>query len=105
MQYRNIVKGYFIDRPNRFIAHVELDGEAVVCHVKNTGRCRELLKPRAEVVLEKSENPNRKTEYDLIAVYKGARLINLDSQAPNAVFGEWVRCGGFFPDLKTVRRE
>ena len=105
MQYGNIVKGYFMDRPNRFIAHVELNGEVVVCHVKNTGRCRELLTPGAEVVLERCENPNRRTAYDLIAVYKGDRLINLDSQAPNAVFGEWVWSSGYFADLKTVRRE
>lgn len=105
MQYGQIVTGYFLDRPNRFIANVEVDGEKKICHVKNTGRCRELLTPRAKVILAKGENPNRKTEYDLVAVYKGDRLINLDSQAPNAVFGEWVKQSGYFSDLHFVRPE
>ena len=105
MQYGQVVTGCFMERPNRFIAHVEVDGEEKVCHVKNTGRCRELLTPRAKVILAKGENPNRKTEYDLVAVYKGERLINLDSQAPNAVFGEWVRQSGYFPNLTLVKPE
>ena len=105
MQYERIKRGYFIARPNRFIAQVEVDGEIKICHVKNTGRCRELLTPRATVILAKGEAPNRKTEYDLVAVYKGERLINLDSQAPNAAFGEWVRKGGYFPDLTYVKAE
>ena len=105
MQYQKIVTGYFLERPNRFIAHVEVDGEEKICHVKNTGRCRELLTPRARVILATGENPNRKTEYDLVAVYKGDRLINLDSQAPNAVFGEWVREGRYFPNLTLVKPE
>ena len=105
MQYGQVVTGCFLERPNRFIARVEVDGEEKVCHVKNTGRCRELLTPRAKVILAKGENPNRKTEYDLVAVYKGERLINLDSQAPNAVFGEWVRQSGYFPNLTLVKPE
>ena len=105
MQYKQIVTGYFLGRPNRFIAHVEVDGEKKICHVKNTGRCRELLTPRAKVILARGENPNRKTEYDLIAVYKGDRLINLDSQAPNAVFGEWVRRSEYFSELTFVKPE
>ena len=105
MKYQHIVRGRFLERPNRFIAYVEVDGESVVCHVKNTGRCRELLTPNATVILAKSENPNRKTVYDLVAVYKGDRLINMDSQAPNAVFGEWVRESGYFPDLTCVKPE
>ena len=105
MQYKQIVTGYFLERPNRFIAHVEVDGEKKICHVKNTGRCRELLTPRAKVILARGENPNRKTEYDLIAVYKGDRLINLDSQAPNAVFGEWVRRSEYFSELTFVKPE
>lgn len=84
-----------MSRPNRFIAEVEIDGEVKVCHVKNTGRCRELLIKGVRVILERSDNPNRRTEYDLVAVYKGDKLINIDSQAPNAVFGEWLRAGGF----------
>lgn len=105
MEYQHIKQGYFLNRPNRFIAHVELDGEEVVCHVKNTGRCRELLTPRAVVYLEESDNPNRKTRYDLIGVEKGERKINMDSQAPNQVFGEWARGGGFRSDLRKLQSE
>ena len=105
MEYQHIKQGYFLNRPNRFIAHVELDGEEVVCHVKNTGRCRELLTPRAVVYLEESDNSNRKTRYDLIGVEKGERKINMDSQAPNQVFGEWARGGGFRSDLLKLQSE
>lgn len=100
MLYSNIHEGVFIDRPNRFIANVMVDGVPVVCHVKNTGRCRELLVPGAKVLLEKSANPARKTQYDLVKVYKGYRLVNMDSNAPNTVFGEFIRSGGlgFVPD-------
>ncbi len=105
MQYPNIVSGRFLSRPNRFIAHVELDGQEVVCHVKNTGRCRELLIPGTTVWLCKSGNPARKTAYDLVAVEKGNLLINMDSAAPNAVFGEFARTGKFLPDTETVRSE
>ena len=90
MRYREVKKATFLARPNRFIAYVELDGEMVVCHVKNTGRCRELLIPGAEVWLEKGSTPNRKTAWDLIAVRKGEHLINMDAQAPNRIFAEWV---------------
>ena len=105
MEYQHIKQGYFLTRPNRFIAHVELDGEEVVCHVKNTGRCRELLTPRAVVYLEEGDNSNRKTRYDLIGVEKGERKINMDSQAPNQVFGEWARGGGFRSDLRKLQSE
>lgn len=88
MHYHEVKKGVFLARPNRFVAHVKLDGEEVVCHVKNTGRCRELLVPGAEVWLERGQNPARKTAWDLIAVRKGERLINMDAQAPNKVFAE-----------------
>ena len=100
MKYSNIHEGIFLERPNRFIAHVRIDGERTVCHVKNTGRCRELLVPGARVLLEKSANPQRKTAYDLVKVYKGERLINMDSNAPNTVFGEFLRSGGlgFVPE-------
>ena len=94
MKYNNMTPGRFLRRPNRFIAHVEIAGEEQVVHVKNTGRCRELLKPGAVVWCEKSGNPNRKTQYDLITVRKGDRLINMDSQAPNIAAGEWLRSGG-----------
>lgn len=93
MRYQSIVKGRFVSRPNRFIAHVELDGGLEVCHVKNTGRCRELLTPGAAVYLERSGNPARKTKYDLIAVEKNGLLINMDAQAPNKVFAEWMAAG------------
>ncbi|MBE6579225.1 MAG: DNA/RNA nuclease SfsA [Ruminococcaceae bacterium] len=96
MQYGKTVTGRFLSRPNRFIAHVEIDGTDTVCHVKNTGRCKELLTPGAKVVLEVCENPARKTAFDLIAVYKGDLLINMDSQSPNKAFGEWAATSGFF---------
>ena len=102
MRYQNMVSGIFRARPNRFIAHVDIDGQETVCHVKNTGRCKELLTPGAQVFCEKSLNPNRKTAYDLIAVQKGDRLINMDSQAPNAAAKTWLLGGGLgeIQDLK-----
>ena len=102
MRYRNIEEAVFLDRPNRFIAHVELEGKAETVHVKNTGRCRELLIPGATVYLERSENPLRKTAWDLVAVRKGERLINMDSQAPNKVFGEFALSGGFVPGVTSL---
>ena len=94
MHYQHVIPGRFIDRPNRFIAHVETEDGVQRVHVKNTGRCRELLLPGATVYLERGTSPNRKTPYDLIAVEKAGRLINMDSQAPNAAAGEWLRSGG-----------
>ncbi len=92
MRYENVTEGIFLDRPNRFIAHVEIGGKEQVCHVKNTGRCRELLIPGSEVWLARSGRPERKTKYDLIAVRKGnGVLFNIDSQAANAVALEWLR--------------
>ncbi|MBQ8697303.1 MAG: DNA/RNA nuclease SfsA [Clostridia bacterium] len=105
MKYAQTLKGKFISRPNRFIAYVEIGGEEKVCHVKNTGRCKELLIPGATVVLEKSDKPERKTEYDLISVYKGDKLINMDSQAPNKVFGEWAAESGFFGEAPFIKPE
>ena len=90
MTYENMTPGIFLDRPNRFIAHIEIDGAVEICHVKNTGRCRELLIPGCTVYCQRSANPNRKTKFDLIAVQKGDRLINMDSQAPNKAAGEWL---------------
>ncbi len=91
MQYKQITKGKFHSRPNRFIANIYIDGKLETVHVKNTGRCRELLLPGADVILEVCDNPNRKTAYDLIAVYKeGTGLVNMDSQAPNKVVAEWL---------------
>ena len=94
MRYENMVQGSFLARPNRFIAHVRIGGEVQVCHVKNTGRCRELLTQEATVWCQESSNPNRKTKYDLISVQKGERIINMDSQAPNIAVGEWLKNGG-----------
>lgn len=91
MRYDNIHKGKFLSRPNRFIANVEIDGKAEVCHVKNTGRCKELLVEGCTVWLEHSDSESRKTAFDLVAVEKGDRLINMDSQAPNKAVGEWLR--------------
>ena len=105
MKYENTVCGKFIDRPNRFIAHAQTEGQIQVCHVKNTGRCRELLIPGVSVVLERASNPQRKTPYDLIAVYKGDKLINIDSQAPNKVIGEWLKEGKFFKNITLIRPE
>ena len=102
MQYNNMVPGIFLARPNRFIAHVEIDGKIEICHVKNTGRCRELLPAGAKVWCQQSDNPNRKTRFDLITVQKGNRLINMDSQAPNIAAKEWLLSGGLgeISDLK-----
>lgn len=105
MQYGKILPARFLARPNRFVARVEAEGQELICHVKNTGRCRELLVPGATVWLEESKNPNRKTKFDLIAVEKGTRLINMDAQAPNQVFAEWARSGGFRKDLTLLRPE
>lgn len=109
MNYPNISSGIFLARPNRFLAEVEVAGERRVCHVKNTGRCRELLVPGCRAYLVESDNPARKTRYDLVAVEKeterGPLLVNLDSQAPNRVFGEWAAAGGFRSGLTLLRPE
>ena len=105
MQYQAVKKGIFLHRPNRFIAQVEIDGHTETVHVKNTGRCRELLIPGVTVYLEESGNLNRKTRFDLIAVEKGPLLINMDAQAPNQVFREWAQSGAFRPDLALLRPE
>lgn len=104
MYYKNIVPGIFLSRPNRFIAHIMIDGQEKICHVKNTGRCKELLAPGADVWCEKSGNPDRKTQYDLIAVQKGSRLINMDSQAPNKAVHEWLSGGGL-GEIENLRAE
>lgn len=119
MQYAKVVPAKFVSRPNRFIAHVEIDGVDTVVHVKNTGRCKELLVPGCKVYLEKPDNPARKTPYDLIAVEKvvtvqsenGRKskkiiLINMDSQAPNKVAGEWIRAHNeLFPEITFLKPE
>lgn len=105
MRYNNIKAAKFIDRPNRFIANIEIDGKREVCHVKNTGRCRELLTGNAAIFVQEFNNSVRKTKYDLISVYKGERLINMDSQAPNKVFLEWVQKGRLFENIKLIKPE
>ena len=104
MKYANMVPGIFRSRPNRFIAHVEIHGREEIVHVKNTGRCRELLPPGAEVWCQPSANPSRKTKFDLITVRKGHRLINMDSQAPNTAAREWLLSGGL-GELANLRAE
>ena len=104
MHYLNMTPGVFLARPNRFIAHIEINGQAEIVHVKNTGRCRELLPVGAEVWCQKSDNPSRKTKFDLITVRKGNRLINMDSQAPNIAAKEWLLSGGL-GTVENVRSE
>ena len=105
MRYADIISGTFIERPNRFIAYVEVDGKKERCHVKNTGRCRELLIPGAEAVLAVSGKPDRSTAYDLVGIYKNGMLVNIDSQAPNKVVAESIRCIPGFEDADEVRPE
>ncbi len=105
MQYPNICAAVFMARLNRFVAQVLLDGQIVPVHVKNTGRCRELLVPGARVWLTRSGNPARKTAYDLVAAEKEGRLVNMDAQAPNKVFGEWAAEGRFVPGLTRLQAE
>ena len=107
MNYDAVVAGRFLARPNRFIAYVEVGGEEIVAHVKNTGRCRELLIPGTTVYLQDwgEEHPGRKTRYDVIAVEKGPLLVNMDSQAPNQVFAQWAESGGFVDGLTLLRPE
>lgn len=107
MKYDNIIQGRFLERPNRFIAHVEIDGKMQICHVKNTGRCRELLIPNESIVYvqDHGDCTNRKTRYSLIAVKKNEYLINMDSQAPNKVVYEWLSRGAFRDDVTDVRME
>jgi len=105
MTYANIQPGIFLRRSNRFIAEVKLGSHTENCHVKNTGRCKELLVPGAEVYVNKSTNPARTTKYDLISVWKGTRLVNMDSQAPNRCFGEFLGQGGFIDGATLVKPE
>jgi sugar fermentation stimulation protein A len=105
MRYPNALTGIFVERPNRFIAYVEVNGKKEKCHVKNTGRCKELLIPGVKVVLCAADDPERSTKYDLIAVYKGEMLVNIDSQVPNAVIAESLRSIPVFEDVDEIRRE
>ena len=108
MEYGAVTEGKFLRRPNRFVAVVEADGREEICHVKNTGRCRELLVPGAEVYLNEGNRPGRKTKYDLVAVKKGKLLVNMDSQAPNEAAWEWLTGGapgGGLPEIFSAERE
>jgi sugar fermentation stimulation protein A len=110
LRYKKVVCGSFISRPNRFIAKALIDGNEETVHVKNTGRCRELLLPGCKVYLSVSDNPARKTAFDLVAVEKQREgklplLVNLDSQAPNTVAEEWLGAGNLFPKGAEIRRE
>ena len=114
MKYNQVVEGVFLERPNRFVAKVKIDGSIETVHVKNTGRCRELLIPGSRVFLSRALNLDRKTAYDLISVYKedalGIKggpplLVNIDSQVPNQVFEEYVNEGRFMPGILKVKRE
>lgn len=105
MEYSNSKKAVFLERPNRFIARCLVDGTEETVHVKNTGRCRELLTPGAAVILEKSSNPQRKTKYDLISVYKDGRLVNIDSAAPNKAAGEFLQHGGIIKRPALIKPE
>ena len=105
MTYPQVLPARFLSRPNRFVAQVEVDGRTETVHVKNTGRCRELLIPGRTVYLTPGDNPKRKTAYDLIAVDKDGLLVNMDAQAPNQVFTEWAKAGHFVPGLTLLRPE
>ena len=116
MKYTDMIPGTFLNRPNRFIAHVRIGEQTEVVHVKNTGRCKELLIPGAKVFVEESENPNRKTKYDLVQVFKGEKLVNIDSQMPNYLVREWlehkegkdgINCqpGFYFSNIKKIQSE
>ena len=105
MKYEKIIKGTFIERLNRFVALCNIEGEEIYCHVKNTGRCGEILIEGAECYLEEAANPERKYKYSLVAVRKGERLINIDSQAPNKAVGEFLKSGKLFGDIKNIKAE
>lgn len=107
MEYTNMKEGIFISRPNRFLAQVKIDGVEETCHVKNTGRCKELLIPEQSIVYIQDHgiSEKRKTRYSLIGVRKGENYINIDSQAPNQVVEEWLKSNSFFPDLTYIKRE
>ena len=103
MKYERISKGTFLKRPNRFIAYAQMEGRKETVHVKNTGRCAELLTPGASIYVQESDNPARKTKWDLIGVEKGSRMINMDSQIPNKVVQEWVEAGNLGTDISLRR--
>ncbi len=103
--YKNIIKAEFISRPNRFIANIKIGGKEHICHVKNTGRCSELLLPGAEIYVQQHNNPKRKTQYSLISVVKENRLINIDSQVPNKAVHKWLLENNLFGDIEYIKPE
>ena len=103
--YTNIQKAVFLSRPNRFIAHIEINGERHICHVKNTGRCKELLIPGSTVYVKQHSNPKRKTNFSLISVLKGDMLINIDSHVPNKAMHKWLLQGNLFEDAENIKPE
>lgn len=105
MKYENMVEGIFINRPNRFIAEIEINGNKEKAHVKNTGRCKELLVSGTKIFLQEHDNSSRKTKYSLIGVMKGDVMVNMDSQAPNKVVGEWLQQGGIYQNLTFLKAE
>lgn len=105
MKYDNIIEANFIKRLNRFVAEIEINGEVFLCHVKNTGRCKELLISGCKVFVQENDNPDRKTRYSLISVIKNGILINMDSQAPNKVVGEWLKDGNLYKKLTYLKAE
>ncbi len=105
MKYDNVKRAKFLSRPNRFIANIEIDGQKEICHVKNTGRCKELLVPNATIYVQEVHSEHRNTKYDLISVYKGDRLVNVDSQVPNQVFHEWVLSSDLLPKIELIKPE
>ena len=105
MYYDNIRKGIFKERPNRFIAYIDIDGVQEIVHVKNTGRCAELLRPGVTVYVQEADTQNRKTRWDLIAVEKGGRIVNIDSQIPNKLVKEWLEEGNLFQHITKQRPE
>ena len=105
MKYNNILKGKFISRPNRFIAHIEVNGKIEICHVKNTGRCKELLVPNATVFVQENNNEKRKTKFSLIGVIKEDKMINMDSQVTNKVVHEWISNGNLFDEVTLIKPE
>ena len=105
MKYLNIEEAVFKERPNRFIAYVETKNGREICHVKNTGRCKELLQPDATIYVQRNDNPARKTKLDLIGVKKNQYLINMDSQAPNMAVKEWLKAGNLFSETAKIYPE
>lgn len=105
MKYKKLIKGTFLKRPNRFIAHIEINGQIEVCHVKNTGRLGELLLPGVPVLVEPSDNPARKTKYSLICVKKQNQWVNIDSQVVNQIAAEWILEGKFLSGVTALKRE